>query len=136
MADFADIKEVTTKALQVQKIYFTKLDGTPENRAELRQMYYPSPSHTLMQWNGHVLATLSDIEQYHANLPKTKHVVQSVDAQPLPGNSGGDSFMVVVSGTCTYDDEHVRHFYQRLVMTKHEGRMYIVNDYQRWTGEG
>ena len=62
--------------------------------------------------------------------------MQSVDAQPLPGNSGGDSFMVVVSGTCTYDDEHVRHFYQRLVMTKHEGRMYIVNDYQRWTGEG
>lgn len=136
MAEFADITDITKKALQAQKKYYEHVDASPESRAALRAMYYPNPTHPLMQWNGHVLATAGDIEAYHANLPKTKHVVKCVDAQPLPGNSGGDSFLIVTSGTVTYDDEHVRHFYHRLIMCMVEHRLYIVNDYMRWTGEG
>jgi len=145
MADFADIKEVTKRALQVQNAYYTALDGGADKRAELVQMYFPSPQSSLMQWNGHNLATTADILQYLAGLPKTKHVAHCVDAQPLPGNTGGDTFLVTITGTVTYDDEHKRFYFQRLVIMAAEvpnasgvgvsKKYYIVNDYMRWTGE-
>jgi NTF2-related export protein 1/2 len=136
MAEFADIVDVSKKALQAQKIYYTHLDESPEARQKLLSMYLPSPSHALMSWNGYDLATTEAIAQYHSNLPKTKHVVKCIDAQPLPGNEGGDSFFVTVTGTATYDDEHVRHYFQRLVFALIDKKLYIVHDYLRWTGEG
>ena len=135
MAEFADITEVSKRALQAHKTYYAYMDESPERRAELRTMYLPNAAHPLMNWNGHVLPTLEAIQQYHDNLPKTKHTIKCLDAQPLPGNEGGDSFFVTVSGSCTYDDEHVRHFYQRLVFAMIERKLYIVHDYLRWTGE-
>ena len=136
MAEFADIADVSKKALQAQKVYYGHLDESPEKRQQLLNMYLPSPTHALMSWNGYSLATVEDIAGYHSTLPKTKHVIKSLDAQPLPGNEGGDSFFVTVSGTVTYDDEHVRHFYQRLVFALIERKLYIVHDYMRWTAEG
>jgi NTF2-related export protein 1/2 len=136
MAEFADIADITKKALQAQKIYYEHLDESPEKRAQLRSMYLPNANHTLMNWNGYALDSVEAIAGYHENLPKTKHVVKCLDAQPLPGNDGGDSFFVTVTGSATYDDEHVRHFFQRLVFAMIDRRLYIVQDYMRWTGEG
>ena len=143
MADFADIKEVTKNALRVQANYYAHVDDV-EKRPALLAMYFPTPNGSLMQWNGHSLATAADIQQYLTNLPKTKHNILCVDAQPLPGNSGGDSFLVTTTGTVTYDDEHKRHFFHRLIIAAAEvpnaqgivaKKYFIVNAYMRWTGE-
>ena len=136
MSEFADIADISKKALQAQKIYYQHLDESPESRATLRGMYLPSSTHALMAWNGYTLPDVGAIEQYHSTLPKTKHTVKCLDAQPLPGNSGGDSFMITISGSVTYDDEHVRQYFQRLVVAMIDGKLYIVHDYMRWTAEG
>ena len=138
MSEFNDVTDVSKKALAFQKLYYTGLDSGMDSRGQLLGMYLdPTDGSTLMQWNGHSIANVEGVSQYFQNLPPTKHEVKSLDAQPLPGNQQGDSFLVTVNGKCTYDDEHVRLFFQRFVLHKAEqtGKFYIVNDYLRWTGE-
>jgi NTF2-related export protein 1/2 len=130
------LNEVTSAARRFKDAYYQALDAAPERRAELLARYYPVPvAHPLMSWNGHTLATVADVQQYMMNLPKTKHTILTADVQPLPGAERVETFLVTVSGTCIYDDEHVRNFFQRLTVCHQEGRLYIVQDYYRWTGE-
>ncbi len=137
MADFADITAITKKALQAIKFYYDCLDAGEPRRRALLDAFYPDPcAHALMEWNGYAMTTRDEIWGYLSTLPKTKHDVKAVDAQPLPGNTNADSFFATVHGTCTYDDEHVRHFFQRFVLcVRGDGKVYIVQDYLRWTGE-
>lgn len=138
MADFGDVREVTMKALTFVKKYYEVLDAGGAAREPLMSFFnHPlaSPGTPLMQWNGHTLNTAQDVESYLSNLPKTKHELRSVDAQPLPGSTDADSYMITVNGRCVYDDEHTRYFYERIIVAKHKGLHYIVNAYYRWTGE-
>lgn len=136
MADFADVNLITRKALQAVRTYYDCLDN-PEKRAGLLNVYIQEPtSHPLMEWNGYAMADRNAVWEYLSNLPKTKHEMKSVDAQPLPGNTNGDSFFATVHGSVMYDDEHTRHFFQRFVFcVRADQKVYIANDYLRWTGE-
>ena len=145
MSDFSDLKEISKRALQIQKIYYDFLDDpAPEKRLQLVNYYLPREAQAgknpstwpLMEWNGHVLESHEQIAAYISNLPRTKHQINCIDAQPLPGNQGGDSFMITISGVAVYDGEYKRYFYQRLIMAGIEKKFYIVHDYVRWTGEG
>jgi hypothetical protein len=137
MSDFADVKKVTEKALQVYRLYYSKLDGTPEVRQTLLDIFAPANNDgttPIMEWNGYRLFTPDEVREYLRSLPKTKHEVKCADAQPLPGCDEADCFFLTVSGTCTIDDEHVRKYFQRFVVHKREGQYFIVSDYLRWTG--
>eukprot|EP00164_Ancoracysta_twista_P024992 GFYU01047718.1.p1 GENE.GFYU01047718.1~~GFYU01047718.1.p1 ORF type:complete len:129 (+),score=29.42 GFYU01047718.1:34-387(+) len=110
----------------------------PSQHHILVECYPDDPSvDRILEWNGHVLNKPGDIINYLKNLPKTKHLVECVDAQPLPGNTSGDCFLLVCSGKVTYDEEHTRTFYHRFVIRQmpNEKRFYILNEYFRWTGE-
>lgn len=133
MADYGDCNKVAQRALEFKKRYYEMLD-TMDKRPMLLDMY-PSEVEGLMEWNGHVLSTKNDVLQYFQNLPPTKHLIESLDAQPLPGNTDADAFIVTASGKVVYDEEHTRMFYQRFVLRAVDKKLYIVNDYLRWTGE-
>lgn len=134
--DNAVLNEITMAGRKFKDAYYAALDESPAKRAELLSRYYPAQvRHGLMSWNGHELPTVEAIQQYMANLPKTKHVQHSADVQPLPGAERVETFLITVTGTCTYDDEHQRTFFQRMTVCHQEGRLYIVQDYYRWTGE-
>lgn len=127
------------KALAFVKKYYEVLDSREPGGRESLLMFYNDAMATagtpLMQWNGHACATVSDIAAYLQNLPKTKHELRSVDAQALPGSQSADSFMITVNGSCMYDDEHLRYFYERLIIARDGATHYIANTYYRWTGE-
>uniref|UniRef100_A0A7S1Q6U0 NTF2-related export protein n=1 Tax=Neobodo designis TaxID=312471 RepID=A0A7S1Q6U0_NEODS len=130
------LNELTSAARRFKDAYYQALDASPERRQELLTRYYPAQvQHPVMTWNGHVLATPADVGQYMANLPKTKHTIYSADVQPLPGAERIETFFITITGTCIFDDEHPRNFYQRLTVCHQEGRLYIVQDYYRWTAE-
>eukprot|EP00744_Colponema_vietnamica_P014536 GILI01020346.1.p1 GENE.GILI01020346.1~~GILI01020346.1.p1 ORF type:complete len:155 (-),score=33.53 GILI01020346.1:230-640(-) len=133
MADYGDCNKVAQRALEFKKRYYEALD-TMDKRPQLLEMY-PAELEGLMEWNGHVLSSKNDVLQYFQNLPPTKHVIECLDAQPLPGNNDADAFIVTASGKVVYDEEHTRMFYQRFVLRKVDTKYYIVNDYLRWTGE-
>lgn len=133
MADYGDCNKVAQRAIEFRKRYYEMLDSA-EKRPQLLDMY-PDALEGLMEWNGHALSTKADVLQYFQNLPQTKHTIENLDAQPLPGNSDADMFIVTTSGRVVYDDEHTRMFYQRFVVRVVEKKLYIVNDYLRWTGE-
>ena len=138
MADFADVRKVTEKAVQVYKQYYARLDGSPESRRTLIDFFAPaSPDNAtpIMEWNGYRLFSPDDVNSYISSLPQTKHEVRCADAQPLPGCDDADNFFVSIHGSCTYDGEHLRKYFQRFVVHKRGGSHYIVNDYFRWTGE-
>lgn len=133
--DVKAVDKVTQMAKKAMGSYYAALDH-PDQRPQLAARYYPGEhNHVLMNWNGHVLRDVAQVTDYLANLPKTHHTVRGADVQPLPGNAGSDCFMLTITGVCKYDDEHDRHFYQRMVWSFIEGHLYIVNDYYRWTGE-
>lgn len=146
MGDFADVRKVTEKALQVYRQYYNRLDGSPDSRQTLIQIFAPAfPEGTsgsdpqqqapIMEWNGYRLYTPDEVTEYVKSLPKTKHEIKCADAQPLPGCDEADNFFVSIHGVCTYDDEHIRKYFQRFVVHKRDGQYFIVNDYFRWTGE-
>jgi hypothetical protein len=133
--DNKQLDTVATVAKGAMEFYYSLLDGDQAKRAQLLERYYPAPQAPLMQWNGHTLAALADVQQYLASLPKTSHKVKSYDAQPLPGNTGGDSFVILIQGSVLYDGEHLREYHHRLIFGYVEKKLYVVNDYMRWTGE-
>jgi hypothetical protein len=138
MADFSDLKAITEKALSVYRTYYAKLDGNQEARQSLLEFFAPANqdgSVPILEWNGYRLFTQQEVSDYLRSLPKTKHEVRCADAQPLPGCSeDADNFFITLSGVCTIDDEHIRKYFQRLVVHKRESKYYIVSDYYRWTG--
>lgn len=138
MADFAEFREVTVKATSFANKYYELMDKGGEHRAMMLTFFSHqllSPGTPLMQWNGHALNNQAEVTTYLENLPKTRHELRSLDAQPLPGCQNSDSFLITVNGQVLYDDEHTRFFYERLVVAQMEGKFYIVNSYYRWTGE-
>jgi hypothetical protein len=146
MGDFADVRKVTERALQMTREYYRRLDTSPETRATLMEIFAPAfppdgpgggaqPTAPILEWNGYRLYSPDEVADYISSLPKTKHEIKCADAQPLPGCNEADNFFVSVHGHCTYDDEHVRRFFQRFVVHRRDGKYYIVNDYFRWTGE-
>ncbi|KAH9586616.1 Nuclear transport factor 2 [Trypanosoma melophagium] len=133
MTEYADCTEVSKKALEFRQQFYQLLDD-PNKRMEIVNLYAPGTP-MLCEWNGHQLPDTTAIMAYLGGLPKTSHKIDCVDAQPLPGNEQADSFIMTVHGIVTYDDEHKREFFQRLVIRKLESRYYIVNDYYRWLSE-
>jgi NTF2-related export protein 1/2 len=140
MSDFADIKNVTTEALRLFRHYYSLLDGTPQTRVELQQLYVNPPTgeagpELLMEWNGHRAHSTQEVAAFFASLPKTKHEVKCADTHPLPAGA----VMIIVHGEVVYDDEHKRLFFQRLILRRSNldgtGPWLIVQDYVRWTGE-
>lgn len=126
--------QVAKKALEFRQRYYKMLDD-PTERPHLVALYAPDVPN-LCEWNGHPLPTPSDINSYFGSLPKTSHQVDTVDAQPLPGNENGDSILLTVHGLVTYDDEHKREFFQRFVLRQApDNKVYIFNDYYRWLSE-
>jgi hypothetical protein len=130
------VQEANAKALQVVNKYYEFLDNESK-RPQWVEFYMPiEASHPLLIWNGHQLATKQDITNYAQNLPKTKHTTNSIDAQPLMGNSS--SFVVTVQGTVTYDENNRKRFFQRFTCVadpQNNTKIYISSDYVRWTGE-
>jgi NTF2-related export protein 1/2 len=97
---------------------------------------YPEDLSNLMEWNGHVLSTQQQIANYIQGLPVTSHKVSCVDAHPLPGNQGGDAFLITIHGDVTYASDHKREFFQRFVVRRNPaGKYFIFNDYYRWLSE-
>ncbi|ESL08493.1 nuclear transport factor 2 protein(NFT2) [Trypanosoma rangeli SC58] len=133
MTEYADCTEVSKKALEFRQQFYQLLDD-PNKRLDIVNLYAPGTP-LLCEWNGHSLPDAASITAYLSGLPKTSHKIDCVDAQPLPGNEQADSFLMTVHGIVTYDDEHKREFFQRLVIRKVEGRYYIINDYYRWLSE-
>lgn len=132
---FKEVEKVDKMAFTAAKTYYDFLDGGPEKRKELCQRFLPK-NECLMDWNGFQLTSPAEVETYLMNLPPTRHTMTVVDAQPLPGSVNGDSFLVTVSGTVTYNGEHKRFFFQRLVWIRgSDAKTYIAHDYMRWTGE-
>lgn len=125
--------DVAKKALEFRNRYYKMLDD-PQERSNAASLYAPDVP-LVCEWNGHPLSTAADVNNYLAALPKTQHTIDMVDAQPLPDNQDGDSFLLTVHGIVTYNDEHKREFYQRLVIRRFEQRYYIMNDYYRWLSE-
>jgi hypothetical protein len=136
-SEYASLNAVSKAAVSFAKNYNTGMDSSMETRAALLDCYCEptTPNTPLMEWNGHTLMNKEQVAGYFQSLPKTKHELRSVDAQPLPGCDQADSFVITISGRCTYDDEHVRYYYHRLVVAKSGERHYVVHDYLRWTGE-
>lgn len=135
MADYKDCQVVAKNALNFQQQFYKMLDD-PSQRPTVAGLYPDDPSvDRIMEWNGHVMNKPADIINYLSNLPKTKHMVDCVDAQPLPGNDSGDSFILICSGKVTYDEEHTRTFYHRFIVRQVDRKFYILNEYFRWTGE-
>ena len=128
--EVATVETVGRVALQA---YYDMLD-TPEKRTQLLQRYVPRTDGPLMSWNGHQLATVSDIANYFNTLPRTRHAPLVIDVQPLPLCTKGDRLIATAIGTVTYDAQHSRHYYHRVVFA-HDGTTRIVQDYMRWTGE-
>lgn len=133
MTELADLTDVAKKALLFKNEYYKALDSA-EMRLAVTKLYYEGIPN-IMEWNGHVLSSQAEISQYLAQLPKTVHTIDSMDAQPLPGNEKSDSFLMTVHGTVVYDDEHSREFFQRMVLRLMDGKYYIFNDYYRWLSE-
>lgn len=133
MADYGDCNKVAQRAVEFRKRYYEMLDNV-EKRPQLLEMY-PDGLEGLMEWNGHLLSTKGEVGMYLQNLPPTRHTVENLDAQPLPGNQDADIFIVTTSGRVVYDEEHTRMFYQRFVLRAVDKKLYVVNDYLRWTGE-
>jgi len=131
------VSTVDKFATQAVESYYRWLDGTQEQRGELLGRYLQSPgAGALMDWNGHTLATVEAITGYFATLPRTKHSPKCIDALPLPGCVGADTFVVTVTGTASYGDErHLRHYHHRIIFCNAD-KLRIVHDYFRWTGEG
>lgn len=131
-----EVRSVAAAALSFKTQYYQFLDK-PDKRHELLAWYHPGAS-ILMEWNGHQLTTPEAIGAYLAQLPKTNHTINTVDAQPLPGCENADSILMTVSGTVVYDDEHKREFFQRFVLRKTDPQsstLFIVNDYYRWLSD-
>ena len=133
MSDFGDVTKIAKKAMEIRKRYYELMDNV-ETRPIVAQLYADGVSR-LMEWNGHLLDTQEDVVRYLSSLPKTKHTIDSLDAQPLPGNNDADLFLMTVSGKVTYDEEHSRTFFQRMIVREVNGKHYIINDYLRWTSE-
>ncbi|CCW61056.1 unnamed protein product [Phytomonas sp. EM1] len=128
-----NFSEVAKKALEFRRRYYQYLDD-PEQRHNIVNLYAPNVPN-LCEWNGHLLADHNYVQQYINQLPKTTHQIDTVDAQPLPGNEKADSFIMIVHGIVTYDREHRREFYQRFVIRSINNKYYIINDYYRWLSE-
>lgn len=132
--DQGSFNEVAKKALEFRQRYYKMLDNVEQRQALLTLYAVGVPD--LSEWNGHPLSTLQDIDTHFKALPKTQHQIDCVDAQPLPGNENADSILMIVHGVVTYDDEHKREFFQRLVLRKApDNKYYIMNDYYRWLAE-
>lgn len=132
--EFGDQREVAKKAIEFSRRFYDYMDNL-DLRPKIAE-FYPAELQNLCEWNGHSLSTQEDIIVYLKNLPrKTKHVLECVDAQPLPGNQNADAMLVTVSGTVVYDDEHQRQFFQRFILRASNGKYYIINDYIRWLSE-
>lgn len=125
--------EVAKRALEFRQQYYKLLDD-PMQRGKIAELYAPDVP-DLCEWNGHALSTRDAIQSYLMELPPTSHAIDSLDAQPLPGNENGDSFLITVHGIVTYDDEHKREFYQRFVIRRINNQFFIYNDYYRWLAE-
>eukprot|EP00758_Cryptobia_borreli_P012792 Tbor_TRINITY_DN5775_c4_g3::TRINITY_DN5775_c4_g3_i1::g.20355::m.20355/K14285/NXT1_2, P15; NTF2-related export protein 1/2 len=138
MADFADCHAVSTRTVTFYNNYIKLLDKK-EERSKIPELYFILGQDKVLEWNGHVIQDKAGLMEYVQNLPTTKHVMDCLDAQPLPGNQGADMFMMTASGTVTYDDEHVRTYFERLIIREDSSvtpkRFYIINHYYRWTGE-
>ncbi|KAG8345844.1 Nuclear transport factor 2 (NTF2) domain [Trypanosoma vivax] len=133
MTEYTDCTEVAKKALEFRQQFYQLLDN-PSRRNEIVSLYPPNMP-MQCEWNGHALSDTAAITAYLSGLPRTQHKIDCVDAQPLPGNERADSFLMTVHGVVTYDDEHRREFFQRLVIRKVGDRYYIMDDYYRWLSE-
>ena len=126
---------VSTKAVRFIQKYYELLDK-PDKRPQWVKLFMPiQTEHPLMIWNGHILPTQQDIENYAKQLPETKHATSSIDAQPIMNNN--NDFIVTVQGTVTYGDNHKRRFFHRITYTHAPGSNdpFISSDYMRWTGD-
>ncbi|CAD2219077.1 NTF2-related export protein 1/2 [Angomonas deanei] len=128
------VDKVAQSAQKFRLVYYGKLDNRSERH--LIMNYYDPNIQDLCEWNGHKL-NYNGLQQYLSQLENTKHEIDSLDAQPLPGNEGSDSFILVVHGKVTYNDEHKREFYQRMIIRKegNEDKYFVINDYYRWLSE-
>ncbi|KAG5485966.1 hypothetical protein CUR178_07560 [Leishmania enriettii] len=133
MMEQGAFNDVAKKALEFRSRYYKMLDD-PQDRSNVAGLYAPDVP-MVCEWNGHPLSTVGDVRNYISALPKTSHQIDMVDAQPLPDNQDGDSFLLTVHGTVTYNDEHRREFYQRMIIRRFEQRYYILSDYYRWLSE-
>lgn len=131
MSDQGTVSKVSLRAKNFAEKFYKLMDT---DRASIIPLY-AADAPNLCEWNGHALPDINTFQDYLAKLPPTKHEIFMIDAQPLPGNEGSDSFLLVVQGNVTYDTEHKREFYQRLVIRESNSKFYIMNDYYRWLGE-
>ncbi|EPY28338.1 hypothetical protein STCU_03002 [Strigomonas culicis] len=130
--DQGSFTDVAKKALEFRNTYYKLLDSP--DRSKVLNLYAPGIAN-LCEWNGHRLDSPAAVQEYVNSLPATHHQIDAVDAQPLPGNDKADSFIMTIHGVVTYDDEHKREFYQRMVIRRIDNLFYIVNDYYRWLSE-
>lgn len=135
--DQEDITYVSKTAVEFVRKYYKCLDKESDRPSLIS--FYADGIPSICEWNGHKLPTKENIQEYLSTLPPTNHVVDVVDAQPLPGNgkegTPDHSFLVTVHGFATYDGEHKREFFHRFVIRQIETKCYIVNEYFRWLSE-
>eukprot|EP01064_Diplonema_japonicum_P031677 TRINITY_DN5732_c6_g1_i1.p1 TRINITY_DN5732_c6_g1~~TRINITY_DN5732_c6_g1_i1.p1 ORF type:complete len:179 (+),score=30.91 TRINITY_DN5732_c6_g1_i1:62-538(+) len=108
--------------------------GVVEKHAKVYFLYRPDAS---ISWNGNVINKegVDALIQHTINI-KTKHVITSLDVQPVLENNHS---LVTATGVCTYSDETKRKFSHMLIIWKEthatdpdRSMHWIIHDNFRW----
>ncbi|KAJ9452421.1 NTF2-related export protein [Diplonema papillatum] len=120
-------------ASQLLKEFYYPTWDSQSSRSGLSKLYHETAT-TI--WNGEPVGR-NEIDQLLAKIPSSKHVIASLDVQPIQDSC---HFLLSVHGKCSYAGSVHRSFHQQFVAWKEEvhgspTRFWIMHDCFRWIGE-
>ncbi|EGC31993.1 hypothetical protein DICPUDRAFT_82156 [Dictyostelium purpureum] len=108
------VETISPRAEAFVKEYFYNMFDN--NRGELVQLYKDD---SVSIWNGTECKGKEHIGKLLAEIPKSKHIVETFDCQPMPGeDKENPNLLINASGKVTYGESSTHEFHQTFYLAK------------------
>ncbi|XP_053699218.1 NTF2-related export protein-like [Sabethes cyaneus] len=110
-------------AEQFTKLYYKSVD---KKRHQVARLYMANGR---LVWNGHGAAGKNKIRKYFQQLPRSKHIINSLEAQPICGDAVPSQLTLIiqVAGYVKFLQNR-RPFLQTFIITEQGEKWKIAND--------
>jgi len=116
------INEAAQAADAFTKLYYEHID---EKKLTVNKLYLDS---ALLVYNGNGFTGADSISKFIKDMPKTKHNITTIDAQPILDESAGKTILIQVSGTVKIGTQQSKAFQQTFTVTAQNQKWKIVTD--------
>jgi len=121
----AAIDLACSTAENFSKLFYDKMDN---KRHTIAKMYLETAT---ASWNGNKVEGSADIQKFYLDkLPKTDHMITSLDAQPVLSDFVGSqtTILVSVAGNVSFQDMKSKPFQQNFLLTARGDHWKVATD--------